>query len=501
MDIQPTTDGILDLQTEALVVTLSEDVNSRSGIIETLNQAMDNAIANLIENREITGKQGEITLLHTYGGVPSKRLVIVGIGKQDNFNIQTIRRVSGEVARFLRRRRIGEFTMAPPDQEILGFGPKHKAEAMVEGVLLGLYQFTHHKAADQDIQPMEQLRIWSQRQMDIADIEQGISHGRVLSEAISLCRDLVNEPSNHMTPTQLAIVATEIAQEGSLEISVLDKAQLEELGMGAILGVARGSHEPPKFIILRYWGDRENPDNNIALIGKGITFDSGGISIKPAAGMGAMKGDMAGAAAVLAAIKAISHLDLRLNVTVLAACTENLPGGGAQKPGDVIRAMNNKTIEVENTDAEGRLVLADALSYARHIGITRLVDVATLTGAIRTTLGTAGTGVFGTNQGLVDRIIKASHHTGEKMWQLPLWEEFKVQNASQVADIKNTGGAAAGSATAAWFLAEFAGDTPWIHLDIAGTATSDTTRGERVKGATGTPVRTLVAFIQDLASS
>jgi leucyl aminopeptidase len=372
---------------------------------------------------------------------------------------------------------------------------------MVEGALLGLYQFTHHKAPDQDKQPIKKLRIWAPRQIDVPDIEQGISDGRVLSEAISLCRDLVNEPSNYMTPTQLAIVATEIAHEQSLEISVLDKAQLEELGMGAILGVARGSHEPPKFIILRYWGDRENPDNNIALIGKGITFDSGGISIKPAAGMGAMKGDMAGAAAVLAAMKAISHLELRLNVNVLAACTENLPGGRAQKPGDVIRAMNGKTIEVENTDAEGRLVLADALSYARNIGMTRLVDVATLTGAIRTTLGTAGTGVFGTSQELVDRIVKASHHTGEKMWQLPLWEEFKEQNASQVADIKNTGGAAAGSATAAWFLAEFAEDTPWVHLDIAGTATSEATKGERVKGATGTQVRTLVALIQDLASS
>jgi leucyl aminopeptidase len=275
---------------------------------------------------------------------------------------------------------------------------------------------------------------------------------------------------------------------------VIERDEARELGMDAFLGVAQGSQQPPKFIVLHYNG-RGPDENDIALIGKGITFDSGGISIKPSEGMGDMKGDMAGGAAVMAAMGAIAELKPKVNVMAVVAATENLPGGTALKPGDVLKSMSGKTIEIITTDAEGRLTLADAISYARKQGARTIIDVATLTGAIEVALGNICTGVFGNNQDLVNRIIAAGEQAGERAWQLPMLEEYKEQNKSNVADIKNSGGRPAGSITAALFLAEFAGDTPWVHMDIAGTSDTDKERGYLVKGATGIPVRTLVNFV------
>ena len=501
MELRASIGDIIKLETEALIVNLFQGVEHPGGATGAVDRALDGAISDFIASGEIRGRAREITLLHTFGRITPRRVLVVGLGKQEELRAETVRAVTAEAARFLRRKGITQVATIAHGAGSGGLDPKETAQAIAEGSLLGLYQFTRHKKPDAEQRAVEELVIIDQNQAKLPALEEGIATGRVLAEATMLCRDLVNEPSNYMTPTHLAEVACRVAEEEGLEVTVLDKPQMEELGMGALLGVARGSHEPPKFIVLRYWGDRENEENNVALIGKGITFDSGGISIKGAAGMSAMKGDMAGASSVISAMKAISHLKPRINVTALAACAENLPGGSAQKPGDVVRAMSGKTIEVENTDAEGRLVLADALSYARLIGLHRLVDVATLTGAMRGTLGTVGTGVFGTDQELVDRLIKAGQTAGEKMWQLPLWQEFKEQNRSEVADVKNTGGSAAGSATAAWFLAEFAEDTPWVHLDIAGTARSDTEKGTTVKGATGVPVRTLVTLVLDMASS
>ena len=328
-----------------------------------------------------------------------------------------------------------------------------------------------------------------------------MKRGKVLAEAAILARDMINEPANVMTPTRIAEIAQQVAQEGGLGIKVLERAQMEELGMGALLGVARGSDQPPKFIVLEYSGDPGTPSNNIGLVGKGITFDTGGISIKPAAGMEDMKGDMAGAASVVGAMQAISQLKPTINVTGIIAATENMPGGSAQRPGDVVRSMSGKTIEVINTDAEGRLVLADALIYARQMGITRLVDIATLTGAMVVALGHACSGVMGNDQELIDQTIKAGQSTGERIWQLPMYDDYKDQIKSNVADIKNTGGRAAGSITAAQFLAEFAETTPWAHLDIAGTYFSDKDKGYLVKGGTGVPTRTLVNLTAQLADA
>ena len=322
-------------------------------------------------------------------------------------------------------------------------------------------------------------------------LEQGCEKGKVIAEATNLARDLVNEPANHMTPGDMASVAERLAKTHRLRLTILDRERMEKEGMGALLGVARGSRQPPKLIVLSYKGDKASSET-LGFIGKGITFDSGGISIKPSEGMAEMKGDMAGGAAVLAALSAIAQLKPKINVTALVPATENLPGGNATKPGDILMAVNGKTIEVVNTDSEGRLILADALAYAVKQGLSPLVDVATLTGACHVALGDFCSGIFGNTQELVDRLVKAGAEAGERLWQMPMYEEYKELNKSEVADIKNTGGRWGGAITAAQFLSEFVGDTPWLHIDIAGTSTTDKERGYLVKGATGVGVRTLV---------
>ena len=322
-----------------------------------------------------------------------------------------------------------------------------------------------------------------------------------MAEAAILARDMVNEPANAMTPTMMAEAAQQVATAGKLEIKVLDNPEMKEMGMGAFMGVAQGTDEPAKMIILKYEGDPAHGDNNLGLIGKGITFDTGGISLKPAGGMESMKGDMAGGASVIAAMQIISQLKPKINVTAIIAATENMPGASAQRPGDVVRAMNGKTIEVINTDAEGRLVLADALCYAREQGITRLVDVATLTGAMVTTLGKACTGVMGNNNELIKQTTEAGNQTGEKFWELPMFDEYQDLIRSDVADMKNSGGRQAGSISAAFLLREFVGGAAWVHLDIAGTSTSEKANGHLVKGATGVPVRTLAQLAVNLAKN
>jgi leucyl aminopeptidase len=301
-----------------------------------------------------------------------------------------------------------------------------------------------------------------------------------------------------MTPSEMAEVATRVAAQYNLECTVLEREQMQELGMGALLGVAQGSHQAPKFIVLEYEGDSSS-GRTLGLVGKGITFDSGGISIKLSEGMADMKGDMAGGATVIATLRALAELKPMINVTGLIPATENLPGGAALKPGDILKAMNGKTIEIVSTDAEGRLILADALSYARKRGLSLLVDVATLTGACRIALGTICTGAFTNNQELLNKFIKAAEAAGECVWQMPMFEEYKEGNKSDVADIKNSGGRNGGAITAAQFLSEFVEDTPWVHLDVAGTSMSDKDKGYLVKGATGVGVRTLVNLALVLA--
>jgi len=366
---------------------------------------------------------------------------------------------------------------------------------------MGLYTFTRHKSRpDEPGNTLQELLLVERDADKLTALERGVREGRVLAEAVNLTRDLINEPANILTPTALAEAAARVAADHGLECAVHDREWMEKMGMGALLGVARGSRQPPKFVVLRYWGDPANRAKALGLVGKGITFDTGGISLKPAEGMGNMKGDMSGAAAVIAAMRAIAQFAPRVNVTALVPTTENMPGGDAQRPGDVVRAMNGKTIEVDNTDAEGRLILADALSYGRKLGLSPMLDVATLTGAIRMTFGSVCTGGFTNDQALLDRLVRAGVTEGERIWQLPMYEEYREQNKSDVADMKNSGGRFAGSITAAMFLSEFAEDTSWVHLDIAGSRYAEKDSGAYVKGTTGVMTRTLARFAMEMAS-
>ena len=501
MKIDVATIDITSVVTPALIVNLFSGVENPAGATGAVDQALDGAVTQLIDDGEIRGKQGELTLLHTMGKIRPARVLVVGLGKQEDFDADVARRVSSEALRYLRRRGIDKAVTVAHGAGAGGLSPKDAGRAIAEGSLLGLYRFdryhTNGNDADGEFAELTIAELDEERAQAIRD---GVTEGQAVAEATTIARNMVNEPANAMTPTAMAEVARRVAQENGLGFEVLENADMRERGMGAFIGVAQGSDEPAKLIVLTYEGDPENPGNNLGLIGKGITFDTGGISIKPAAGMEYMKGDMAGGASVIAAMQVIGQLKPRINVTGMVAATENMPGGSAQRPGDVVRAMNGKTIEVINTDAEGRLVLADALCLARERGITRLVDIATLTGAMVTTLGKACTGVMGNDDALIGDVIEAGKQTGEKFWQLPMFDEYKELIRSDVADMKNSGGRQAGSITAALLLREFVDGAAWAHLDIAGTSTSDKVSGYMVKGATGTPARTLAQLAMNLAS-
>jgi len=371
-------------------------------------------------------------------------------------------------------------------------------QAVAEGAILGLYTFRKHQTKEPEQGEIKEMLIVEQDESKLPEMERGCAKGIILAEATNLARDMANEPANYMTPTDMAEMARKVAQDYGLECQVMERDEMEQMGMGALLGVAQGSSQPPKLIILSYKGG-ERSKSALGFIGKGITFDSGGISIKPSEGMGEMKGDMAGGATVIAAMRALAQLKPKINVTGVIPATENLPSGTALKPGDTLRALNGKSIEIVSTDAEGRLILADALSYARKSGLSPVIDIATLTGACRIALGDFCSGAFGNNEELIAKVIKAGEEAGECMWQMPMYEEYKELNKSDVADIKNTGGRWAGAITAAQFLAEFAEDTPWVHLDIAGTSQSEKDKAFLVKGATGVGVRTLVNLALALA--
>ena len=493
---------ITSIDTPALVVNIFRGVKKPDGATGAVDDALDGAITQLIQDGEIKGSAGETTLIHTFGKIKPKRVLVIGLGSQDEFDAQVIRRVSAEAVRFLRRKGICKAATVAHGAGIGGFDPALSGQSVAEGAYLGLYKFGIYLTKNKDsANEFENLTVVESDKAKVEFIETGVNLGSAVADAVIKARDMVNEPANHMTPSRMAESATNISEEHKLGIEVLDNAQMKEMGMGAFMGVAQGTDEPAKLIILRYDGDPSNPDNNLGLIGKGITFDTGGISLKPPGGMEAMKGDMAGGAAVIAAMEIIGHTKPKINVLAVIAATENMPGASAQRPGDVVRAMNGKTIEVINTDAEGRLVLADALCYAREQGITKLVDVATLTGAMVTTLGKVCTGVMGNDDNLMQEVIDAGTKTGEKFWKLPMFDEYKDLIKSDVADMKNSGGRQAGSITAALLLAEFVDGAAWVHLDIAGTSTSDKAAGYLVKGATGVPARTLAQLASDLATA
>ena len=499
MDIKVVQGDVTKVKVPALIVNLFDGVKKPEGATGAVDRALDGAISELINEGEIKGKKGEITIIHTFGKIGPSRVLVAGLGKSDSFTPETVRDVTAAACRRLRRLGVKEAATIAHGAGIAGMDAVESGQAIAEGATLGLYRFRNYVTSGQDgAVDLEGLSIVEQDQGKVAPLAEGAKMGQILAQVAVMARDMVNEPANVMTPTRMAEIATQVADEEGLDIKVLEREQMDEMGMGAFMGVAKGSDQPPKLIVLEYRGDPDNPSNNLGLIGKGITFDTGGISLKPAGGMEDMKGDMAGGASVIGAMKAIGRLKPRINVTGMVAATENMPGGSAQRPGDVVKSMSGKTIEVINTDAEGRLVLADALYYARQLGVTRLVDVATLTGAMVVALGNACSGIMGNDQGLVDQVIESGTSSGERIWQLPLYDDYKEQIKSNVADVKNTGGRAAGSLTAGQFLAEFVEETSWAHLDIAGTYFSSKEKGYLVKGGTGVPTRTLVNLAMNL---
>ncbi len=430
----------------------------------------------LTASAEFKGKPGELAVQHLPAGFAAKRLAVIGGGKRDKFDASSLRRSVGIAVRALKSKGVKKLAWW------LGSGD---ADAAVEGAILGNFEPDHYKTSG-DTKFLDSFLLIAD-----ASAKAAFDRGNILGKAQNFTRDLVNEPANKMTPTRLADRARAMAAEFGLGCEVLDQDRMRQLGMGSLLGVAQGSDEAPALIVLRYVpAGAPKTSDHLGLVGKGVTFDTGGVSIKPADGMEKMKYDMAGGAAVLGAMQAIAQLKPGIPVTGLVPAVENMVGSRAQRPGDIVKSLSGKTIEVLNTDAEGRLILNDALTYAQQLGCTHLVDVATLTGAIVVALGNINMGVFTNNDALVARVLAASKAEGEKAWNMPMDDEYKDLLKSAFADLANIGGRAGGAISAAQFLKEFAGDTPWVHLDIAGTAWLDEAKPAMAKGPTGVCVRT-----------
>ena len=444
-------------------------------------------LAELYDSGEISGKPLEMTLLHRVPGLKAKRLLVAGSGKLDKFTAADLRRLAGAAARFLKSKAIRSAALYL-DAELAN--PDY-ARAAAEGAILGDFEPDRYKTEKKNGKAIERFTVVAAGEQP--GLEEAVEQGRIMAEAQNLARELANEPANRMTPTVMAERARQVAAETGLECEVLDQDRMRQLGMGSLLGVAMGSAEPPALIVLRYRpSGTPQSGAHLALVGKGVTFDTGGISIKPAEGMEKMKYDMSGGAAVIASMRALAQLKPPIPVTGLVPAVENMPGDRAQRPGDIVTSLSGKTIEVINTDAEGRLILADALTYARNLGCTHLVDAATLTGAIVVALGHLNVGVFANDDGLLDRLMQAAKAEGERMWHMPLEDDYKDYLKSAFADIPNVGGRWGGAITAAMFLKEFADPTPWVHLDIAGTAWLDDAKPFMAKGPSGVPVRTFV---------
>jgi leucyl aminopeptidase len=441
--------------------------------------------APLLDAGEVSGKMLELTVLHNPEGMAAKRIVLAGAGKPERFDSAELRKLAGAAARALKAKSIKTIALALEEP----WRSVDSAAAAVEGAVLGDFEPDRYKTGN-DKKSLEAFSVVAPGADDA--FTAAFERGRIVAEAQNYTRALVNEPANLLGPSKVADAARSLASEQGIECEILDRARMQELGMGALLGVAQGSAEPPVLIMLRYRPAQATSKAHLALVGKGVTFDSGGISIKPSEGMEKMKYDMAGGAAVLGAMRAIAQLKPALQVSAFIPCVENMPGSRAQRPGDIVTSMSGKTIEVINTDAEGRLILADAMTYARKQGCTHMVDAATLTGAVVVALGHLNVGLFASDGDMRDRVLAAAKAAGDRMWPLPLEDDYKEYLKSAFADVSNVGGRWGGAITAAIFLKEFAEDTPWVHLDIAGTAWLDDGKPFMAKGPSGVPVRTLV---------
>ena len=444
----------------------------------------------LLKHEHFEGKKDEALIINTQGKYPSRRICFLGLGKESDVNLDKIRNAVANGVRKAAEVKAGSVSVSI---DVDGLASFDIAQASAEGLILGSYKFCGYHKKKEEKKNIHLATILVSNNLKLKDAIKGAKWGQTCSESENLARDLVNAPSNLVTPEYMANYAKKMAKSVGLKCEILDP---KKEGMECLWAVAKGSKNPPKVIVLKHNASAKK--ELIALIGKGITFDSGGISIKPSSKMWEMRGDMAGAAAVIEAMRAIACLDIKKNIIAVIPLAENMPDGAALKPGDVVGSLDGTTVEIISTDAEGRMILADAITYAKDLGATKMFDCATLTGGCITALGDIASGLLGNNQELIDEILEASEKTGEKMWHLPLFEEYKDYLKSNVADLKNCMDRGMASAsTGATFLHRFVGDTPWVHVDIAGTAFLSKNRGIYSEGATGVPLRTILEWLRD----
>ena len=491
MQVEANRGPIEQLDAQALAVAVFKREKADEGLLKKLDELSGGLVRSALDSEEFTGKEGETAYFHLVGNsrLKARRLLLVGVGEESDYKGAQISQMAGTAVRSLRSKNVKTIAVVPR-------ASADAAQQVVEGAFISLFDPDKYRTVEKEEKKIDRLVVAIEGAEEDA-LQRAVNVGRIVGESVNFTRDLANEPGAYMTPTDMAERAREIADEFGLSLDVLDEARMEQEGMGSLLSVARGSDQPAKLIILKYTPANPLSNNNelLSFVGKGVTFDSGGISLKPGENMELMKYDMTGGATVLGAMRAIAQLKPPIPILGIAPCTENLPSGKATKPGDVVKAMTGKTIEVINTDAEGRLILADAIAYAKKLGATKVIDMATLTGAVSIALGDVNTAVLGTDQDLIDEIIAAGREVGEKFWQLPLDKEYSKQIKSDIADIKNVGGRKAGTITAAAFLKEFADGISWAHLDIAGTAWGDEAKPYRSKGPTGIAVRTLLRIV------
>ena len=499
MQARVSVDEPLASAADALVVPVFKDARL-DGATAIVDKKLGGVLAEVLKSGEFKASSNEVVLFHADAG-RVRRVLAIGLGDRAKFETHALAKYAGTAARYLGRRGMHEITYTLPLEARTD--PRAAASFIVEGAHGATLDTTTYRTELErpiDIQKITILARAGETEFDAHVLEDGAERGTILGEALLLARKMALTPANDMTPTHMADQAKDVARRANLKFEALDEAQMKRLGMGSLLGVSAGSDQPAKMIVLRYNGDPSSKEV-LALVGKGITFDSGGISIKPADRMHEMKYDMSGGAGVIAAMQAIGLRKPKINVLGIVPASENLPGHKAMKPGDILRAMNGKTIEVINTDAEGRLILADALCYANKLGATKIVDAATLTGACVVALGHAASGAMSNDDAFLARFLDVAKKTGERYWPLPLYSDYSEAVKSEIADLRNSVGRPGGSVTAGAFLKEFVGTTPWIHLDIAGTAYLDNESAHSAKGPTGVPVRAFLTLAEELAGA
>jgi leucyl aminopeptidase len=482
------------IKTPLLAVVGFEGNPAASGTVEHLPAITRKMLEELQASGELTGKVLECTMIHNPPGLAASRLLVIGAGKREKFQVPHLVRFPGTAVRQARSKGIHEVSWLTHAR----LRNPETVQHAVEGAVMADYDADKYRTEKNAARRVDTFALLAGETPFTEAEKAAAERGRIIAEAANFTRDLVNEPSNLMTPTILADQAVAMAKQFGLEFTVLGPEEIRSLKMNTFWAVAQGSHEPPRLIVVRYTPQDAPAAPVVGLIGKGITFDTGGISIKPSQNMEEMKTDMAGGATMLGVMQAIAQLKPKVRVIAVVPATENMPGGQAYKPGDVITSMSGKTVEILNTDAEGRLVLADALHYAKLQGATVLIDAATLTGAVTIALGNITTGVFGYNKEWVNRVLSSAAAVGERMWELPVDDDYRDLYKSSIADIANTGGRYGGAITGAMFVGEFAGDTPWVHLDIAGTRWNYEEKPYLAKGPSGHGVRTLVHLLMNL---